>query len=387
MAVDDEPALARVGQHLTGQVGGAVRGLGGLLDVRTGRGVRRDLPEGHVEVGQDRHQQVVEVVGDAPGQDAQALELLGVEQPPLQLQALLIRSPALDHLLLQIDGVLPVGPVQPGVLDGEGGEVRQGPAQVDLRLGDHARRPDRAHDQNPHRLHPGDERQEEHGAQAPLLDDRALGGGEIGRPRVGDEQGQAGGERPADQRMGRARRVAEPLRELRGQGGRGRSQAESVVLDLLIRSRRPGSQRYALPLNRPADHRRGDFELTPPSSSPIQVVTRVEGGCFLAPVSARESERPRKPKRSSLVPRRNHSAFPLLSLSLHVVQSEGDVDADLPRLVSDGPEERQVSPDPLVRGSRAREDRDGGGGGGRGGHEASTAGIGGFISVHGVPRR
>ena len=48
--------------------------------------------ERQVGVAQNPHQQVVEVVGDPPGQDPQALQLLGVLDPRLQRPAFLLRA-------------------------------------------------------------------------------------------------------------------------------------------------------------------------------------------------------------------------------------------------------------------------------------------------------
>ena len=77
-AADHETSLARIGEHLVGQLAGAHgRGLD-LLHVLVAAGRRRKLPQGQIGVAQHGHEQVVEVVGDAAGEDAQALQLLGV---------------------------------------------------------------------------------------------------------------------------------------------------------------------------------------------------------------------------------------------------------------------------------------------------------------------
>jgi|ETNmetMinimDraft_26_1059896.scaffolds.fasta_scaffold44125_2 hypothetical protein len=99
--LDQEAAPARVGQHLVGQLGGA---LGRLLDpIQMGRQRRLGwgLHHRQAHMAQDPHQQVVEVVGDTPGQHAQALQLLGVVDPGFQIAAFPLGSLALGHLLLQ----------------------------------------------------------------------------------------------------------------------------------------------------------------------------------------------------------------------------------------------------------------------------------------------
>ena len=71
-----QPALARVGQHLVGQFRGPLQDL---LDLdEEGRGLRlvAHVHLGQFQVAADGGQQVVEVVGDAPRQDPQALQLL-----------------------------------------------------------------------------------------------------------------------------------------------------------------------------------------------------------------------------------------------------------------------------------------------------------------------
>ena len=76
--LDDEPTLARVGQHLVASARRrARRRRVDLLDVAGGRACRGDLrSQRQVRVAEDAHQEVVEVVGDAAGQHAQALESL-----------------------------------------------------------------------------------------------------------------------------------------------------------------------------------------------------------------------------------------------------------------------------------------------------------------------
>jgi len=58
-------------------VGGALAGLSDLLDRRELLGVSGELGRQQLRVAEDCRQQVVEVVGDAPGQLADCLHLLG----------------------------------------------------------------------------------------------------------------------------------------------------------------------------------------------------------------------------------------------------------------------------------------------------------------------
>ena len=76
-SIRNRPA-AGVGQHLAAQVRGAPGGLDDLVQVLLPRRQRGDGPPGQVGVAQHGHQQVVEVVGDPAGQDAQALQPLGL---------------------------------------------------------------------------------------------------------------------------------------------------------------------------------------------------------------------------------------------------------------------------------------------------------------------
>ncbi len=77
---DGHLALARVGQHLPGQVRRAHGGLLDLVQVRLGRAVLEEHHGRQVAVAQDAGEQVVEVVRDPPGKHAQALQLLGLAQ-------------------------------------------------------------------------------------------------------------------------------------------------------------------------------------------------------------------------------------------------------------------------------------------------------------------
>jgi hypothetical protein len=76
---DLEAALAGVGQHLAAQLGGALGRLLDLLEARVDLARHGGAP-GQVGVAEDAGQQVVEVVRDAAGEQAQALELLRLAQ-------------------------------------------------------------------------------------------------------------------------------------------------------------------------------------------------------------------------------------------------------------------------------------------------------------------
>ena len=82
---DLQPSLAGIGEELAGQIGGPEGGLFDLLQDGLS-GAFRGKPHGpQVRVAQDDRQEVVEVMGDAPGQDPQALQLLGLAQGVLGL--------------------------------------------------------------------------------------------------------------------------------------------------------------------------------------------------------------------------------------------------------------------------------------------------------------
>ena len=90
-----ESALARVRQDLLHEVGGPAGVLPDLLEPGCGGRVLREGVRGQLGEPDDRRQDVVQVVGDPPGQDAQALQLLGPEHLGLQVPPLpLARSMA-----------------------------------------------------------------------------------------------------------------------------------------------------------------------------------------------------------------------------------------------------------------------------------------------------
>ena len=115
-----EHLLAGEREQLAGQVRRALAGPADLRDVLADRVVRRELGEGHVAVAEDRRQQVVEVVGDASGELADALHLLGLAELLFELPALGdVHDGALDD---DLAGLL-VGE-QGGALEGPGGASR-----------------------------------------------------------------------------------------------------------------------------------------------------------------------------------------------------------------------------------------------------------------------
>ena len=100
--LDDEPALARVGQDLLHEVGGPAGVLRRPLRAwaRPGEPAGKRLG-GEFGEPEDRRQHVVQVVGDPPGQDAQTLQLLGLEHLGLQLAPLLLAPPdGVDEFVL-----------------------------------------------------------------------------------------------------------------------------------------------------------------------------------------------------------------------------------------------------------------------------------------------
>ena len=78
---------AREGQHALGERGAAARALDGVADEAVDLRVVGKALLDELQTSQDRHQQVVEVVGDTAGELADRLQLLGPEQRlPRQLQ-------------------------------------------------------------------------------------------------------------------------------------------------------------------------------------------------------------------------------------------------------------------------------------------------------------
>ena len=75
---------------MIGQLRGAAGGVLDLAEHRRSRRLGGNLVLGEAGVAQNGREQVVEIVGDAAGQDAQALQLLAVQQLGLELLALLL---------------------------------------------------------------------------------------------------------------------------------------------------------------------------------------------------------------------------------------------------------------------------------------------------------
>jgi hypothetical protein len=96
--LDDELPLAGVGEHLPGQVGGALGRVLNFLQHRTRHRFRRQLHQRETGVAEHGGQEVVKVMGDAAGQHAQALELLRVQHTGFQLTPLLFRPFALGDV-------------------------------------------------------------------------------------------------------------------------------------------------------------------------------------------------------------------------------------------------------------------------------------------------
>ena len=78
--LDHKAAAAGVGEHLAGEFRGALAGGLDRLDRGPGRRSGREFGQGQARIAEDADQQVVEVVGDTPGEDGKRLGLLGLEQ-------------------------------------------------------------------------------------------------------------------------------------------------------------------------------------------------------------------------------------------------------------------------------------------------------------------
>ncbi len=90
--LDDEFALAGVGQHLLAEFRGPLSCDLDGIDVAIGRRSLGKFQPGHVGVTQHPHEQIVEIVGDAAGHHPQALQLLDVLQLFLDFPLLLLRQ-------------------------------------------------------------------------------------------------------------------------------------------------------------------------------------------------------------------------------------------------------------------------------------------------------
>ena len=91
---DLEVPAARIGEHLTRESRRSFGGRHRLLHVHPRRVALGELAEGEGVVAQHHREQVVEVVGHAPREDAQALHLLGQAQG-------LLGAPALGHVVAE----------------------------------------------------------------------------------------------------------------------------------------------------------------------------------------------------------------------------------------------------------------------------------------------
>src|SRR5437870_12790391 len=81
----DETPLARVGQHLAGEKGGAFTGLYDSPQMRPHRVIHRNLRIRKARKPKNACQQVVEIMRDASCQQSQALQLLSFLQLALEL--------------------------------------------------------------------------------------------------------------------------------------------------------------------------------------------------------------------------------------------------------------------------------------------------------------
>ncbi len=98
-AFEDEAALAGVGEHLFAEVGGAEGGGFGLVELAVGVGALFEGHAGEGEVAEDAGEEVVEVVGDAAGEDAEAFEFLGFLEAAFKFATFLFSALALGGVL------------------------------------------------------------------------------------------------------------------------------------------------------------------------------------------------------------------------------------------------------------------------------------------------
>ena len=89
---------AGVDQHLVGQLRRSLRGQLDLLDRFPVGSVRLDVHQRQIGVPEDDHQEVVEVVGDPPGQDPKALESLRVLHAEFELAPFLLGALAITDV-------------------------------------------------------------------------------------------------------------------------------------------------------------------------------------------------------------------------------------------------------------------------------------------------
>lgn len=79
--------LAAEGEQLAGEIGGPPRGLEDLLPVMAQGAIRRERVHHQLSVAADDHEQIIEVVGYAPGQLPDGIHLLHLRQLLFQLAA------------------------------------------------------------------------------------------------------------------------------------------------------------------------------------------------------------------------------------------------------------------------------------------------------------
>ncbi len=103
---DDEFALAGIGQHLPRQFRSPLHRFLDHLDVRSRRLGGGQFSQCQVGVAHDPGQDVVEIMGDAAGQDTQAFQFLGMPKLPFSFPQrrfgsflVLDKTPLLDHSL------------------------------------------------------------------------------------------------------------------------------------------------------------------------------------------------------------------------------------------------------------------------------------------------
>ena len=90
--------MTRKRQEQSGEIRRPPRGAPDPLQMFLCPRVWRDGLGSEVGATEDRHEEVVEVVGDSSGQDTEALELLRLPQLSLQPDLLLLGAHALGHI-------------------------------------------------------------------------------------------------------------------------------------------------------------------------------------------------------------------------------------------------------------------------------------------------
>jgi len=87
--LDDVTAFAGVSQHLPAEIGGAHGSGINLVEERKQVGALRELEADERGVSDDAGEKIVEIVGDAAGEDAEAFEFLNLGEAAVEVAAFL----------------------------------------------------------------------------------------------------------------------------------------------------------------------------------------------------------------------------------------------------------------------------------------------------------